>query len=66
MVGSRCGVLLEVFLYDWWPILGEVRLLDRLSVMPVRIEYNDAGSDDAWRSDWPAVPTSERRASNNA
>jgi hypothetical protein len=49
---------LEVFLYDWWPILGEVRLLDRLSVMAVQIEYNDAGSDDAWRSDWPAVPPS--------
>lgn len=49
---------LEVFLYDWWPILGEVRLLDRLSVMAVRIEYNEAMSDDAWRSDWPVVPTS--------
>jgi hypothetical protein len=48
---------LEVFLYDWWPILGEVRLLDRLSGMPVRIEYNETVSDDAWRSDWPAVPT---------
>ena len=34
---------LEVFLYDWWPILGEVRLLDRLSRMPVRIEYKDDG-----------------------
>jgi hypothetical protein len=49
---------LEVFLYDWWPILGEVRLLDRLSRMPVRIEYNATESDDAWRSDWPAVRTS--------
>ena len=49
---------LEVFLYDWWPILGEVRLLDRLSQMPVRIEYKETVSDDAWRSDWPAVPTS--------
>ena len=34
---------LEVFLYDWWPILGEVRLFDRLSRMPVRIEWNDEG-----------------------
>ena len=32
---------LEVFLYDWWPILGDVRLLDRLSTMPVRIEWKD-------------------------
>ena len=57
---------LEVFLYDWWPILGEIRLKDRLSQMPVRIEYKEAVSDEGWRSDWPAVPTSERRASNNA
>jgi hypothetical protein len=48
---------LEVFLYDWWPILGEARLLHRLSRMPVRIEYKEMMSDDAWRSDWPAVPT---------
>jgi hypothetical protein len=54
---------LEVFLYDWWPILGEVRLLDRLSGMPVRIEYIETMSDDAWRSDWPAVPTSRTTTS---
>ena len=48
---------LEVFLYDWWPILGEVRLFDRLGGMPVRIEYEEEMSDDAWRSDWPAAPT---------
>jgi hypothetical protein len=47
---------LEVFLYDWWPILGEVRLLDRLSKMPVRIEYEESTRDDAWQRDWPAVP----------
>ena len=35
---------LEVFLYDWWPILGEIRLFDRLSQMPVHIEYNEAVS----------------------
>ena len=46
---------LEVFLYDWWPILGEVRLFDRLSQMPVRIEYKATVSDDAWRLDWPAA-----------
>jgi len=32
---------LEVFLYDWWPIRAESRLLQRLSTMPVRIEYED-------------------------
>ena len=30
---------LETFLYDWWPIVGERRLHDRLSHMPVRIVY---------------------------
>ena len=29
---------LEIFLYDWWPIRSEVRLFDRLSAMPVRIQ----------------------------
>jgi hypothetical protein len=48
---------LEVFLYDWWPVLGDVRLIDRLSQMPVRIEYTEIAADDTWRSDWPAVPT---------
>ena len=28
---------LEFFLYDWWPILAERKLFDRLSVMPVTI-----------------------------
>jgi hypothetical protein len=28
---------LEIFLYDWWPILNERRVYDRLSRMPVRI-----------------------------
>ena len=32
---------LEVFLYDWWPIRAEGRLLQRLSTMPVRIEYKE-------------------------
>lgn len=26
---------MEVFLYDWWPIRAEIRLLERLSAMPV-------------------------------
>ena len=56
---------LEVFLYDWWPILGEARLLDRLSRMPVRIDYNDSLSDDGRRADWPAVPIATRPASDD-
>jgi hypothetical protein len=53
---------LEVFLYDWWPILGEIRLFERLSRMAVRIEYSEALPDEAWRSDWPAVPMADSRA----
>ena len=45
---------LEVFLYDWWPIRAEARLYDRLSAMPVRIEYRAVAGEDAWRRDWPA------------
>lgn len=47
---------LEVFLYDWWPIRGEARLLDKLSGMLVRIDYEPRGKTDAWRSDWPEAP----------
>ena len=28
---------IQIFLYDWWPILGERRTFDRLSHMPVQI-----------------------------
>jgi hypothetical protein len=28
---------LEIFLYDWWPIRAEARLMDRLSAMAVRV-----------------------------
>lgn len=60
---------LEVFLYDWWPILGEVRLLDRLSQMPVRIEYKERcqtmhGGRTGRRSQplgWPARNNARRR-----
>jgi hypothetical protein len=47
---------LEVFLYDWWPIRAEERLLQRLSTMPVRLEYAQTTDSDAWRADWPEVP----------
>lgn len=30
---------LEIFLYDWWPILGERRIHDRLSRIKVRVVY---------------------------
>ena len=40
---------LEVFLYDWWPIRAEGRLLQRLSTMPVRIEYPAGAPAGAWR-----------------
>jgi hypothetical protein len=52
---------LEVFLYDWWPIRADTRLLDKLSAMPVRITYRPEASSDAWRSDWPAAPAGDRR-----
>jgi hypothetical protein len=44
---------LEVFLYDWWPIRADGRRLQRLSTMPVRIEYRDRANteDDAKRLD---------------
>jgi hypothetical protein len=32
---------LEIFLYDWWPLLGKKRLHERLSRMKVRIIYKD-------------------------
>lgn len=53
---------LEVFLYNWWPIRAEARLFERLSAMPVRIEYEDKASRDAWQSDWPAATAPARTA----
>jgi hypothetical protein len=32
---------LEVFLYDWWPIVSERRLHDRLSRVSVRVVYRE-------------------------
>ena len=51
---------MEMFLYDWWPIRSEAKLLDRLSEMPVRIAYTADASSEAWRWDWPAVSPSEK------
>jgi hypothetical protein len=53
---------LEIFLYDWWPIRAERRLLQRLSTMPIRIEYREA-APDAWRSDWPEAPPAAKTTS---
>ena len=50
---------LEVFLYDWWPIRFEARRHDRLAAMPVRLEYADDASSNAWRRDWPAAALSD-------
>lgn len=36
---------LEIFLYDWWPIMGEQRVYDRLSRMAVRIIYTGTQPD---------------------
>ena len=36
---------LEIFLYDWWPILAERRLYDRLSTMPVRTTFRTLAKD---------------------
>lgn len=48
---------LEIFLYDWWPILAEERLYRRLAAMPVRIAYRSRGAEpEAWRKDWPSAP----------
>lgn len=35
---------IQIFLYDWWPILGERRTFDRLGRMPVQIIYEKANS----------------------
>ena len=59
---------LETFLYDWWPITSETRLLDRLARMPVRIVYNTEASSasDTWRTDWPALLRARRHAEQRA
>ncbi|CAN5840867.1 hypothetical protein BH11MYX2_BH11MYX2_37810 [soil metagenome] len=53
---------IEIFLYGWWPIRARARLYDRLSVMPVRLEYTDNQVPESWRGDWPAVPAPRMRS----
>jgi len=57
---------LEVFLYDWWPILAEARLSDRLATMPVQIRYHSHDTTDfSWKQDWPVAMTKESPASQS-
>jgi hypothetical protein len=37
---------LEIFLYDWWPILGDKRIRERLSRMDVRVVPSVPRSQD--------------------
>jgi hypothetical protein len=37
----------EIFLHEWWPILAEARLYDRLAVMPVTLLGADAPAEQA-------------------
>jgi hypothetical protein len=36
---------LEIFLYDWWPILARARLYDRLGAMIVSVRGADAAAE---------------------
>lgn len=47
---------LEVFLYDWWPIRGEVRLYDRLARMPVQVESTGGSLTEAELGTTPGRP----------
>ena len=51
----------EEFIVEW-PIRAEAHLFDRLSTMPVKIEYNETATSAAWPDDWPAVPAPEPRS----
>jgi len=34
---------LEIFLYDWWPLVGDIRLFRRMAAMPVQIVPSSRG-----------------------
>ena len=57
---------IEVFLYDWWPIRAEARLFDRLSRMPVRIDYKKITSSEAAGSDPPGTDAIRQSAASPA
>jgi hypothetical protein len=46
---------IEIFLYDWWPILGDKKRCARLSRMPVRLIHATGAGGVDWRRDWPAT-----------
>lgn len=54
---------LEIFLYDWWPLLGEQRLQERLSRIKVRIVYkgSERVDEDAERIGGAALQESRNR-----
>jgi len=31
---------LEILLYDWWPVLRDIRLYRRISELPVEVRHN--------------------------
>ena len=35
---------MEIFLYDWWPLIADRRLYDRLAVMPVEVQMSPVGA----------------------
>jgi hypothetical protein len=55
---------LEIFLYDWWPIVGERRIHDRLSRISVRIVHKELspGSASASQMSTQAATTQATRA----
>jgi hypothetical protein len=62
LIGGRVAMWkpLEVFLYDWWPLLSEARLHDRLAAMPVRLTCAAEDPGETWRADWPTSPACVR------
>jgi hypothetical protein len=63
MIPTECRVIKGPVVEFRWPIRAEAYLFDRLSTMPLRIEYNESASRDAWRADSPAVLVSDPRPS---
>ena len=49
---------LEIFLYDWWPIQGEAKLLDRLSDMGVSVHGATVATTSTMAV--PATPANRR------
>lgn len=35
----------EIFLYDWWPVLGQGRIFMRLASMPIEMRVTTSGAD---------------------